>query len=379
MKIRKIRVNTLKGRLCLRWICPESGRNVSMAFGLPETENNRKEAELLADRIMNDMRYGRYDSTLVSYRPKTIGRNATEISAPEMFDRFTRYQAKQKGLAESSIAARYTPIKRYLEQYLNCPVNLIGKREAERFASIWGEKLTGRTVKERLTMLRACWDWASEQYAVAEANPWMGLEKRFKSAPVQKAEPFSAAEVLAIITAFQQHPHYCHYGDFVTTLFTTGARFGEIAGLRWKHVGQDCRSLWIGESISRGRRGATKTNKARTVLLTTQMGELLQTRKKQANPKPEDLVFPRLGGGAIEDNYFRKNCWVRILASLDIPYRKPYATRHTQLSHQLAAGISPIAVAASAGNSPRMLYQHYASVIDRQSVLIDFCDLPAPK
>jgi integrase len=89
-------------------------------------------------------------------------------------------------------------------------------------------------------------------------------------------------------------------------------------------------------------------------------------------------VFPRRDGGAIDDNYFRKNCWARILASLNIPYRKPYCTRHTQLSHQLAAGISPIAVAANAGNSPRMLYQHYASAIDRSSVLIDFGDLPTP-
>jgi integrase len=376
MKVRKVRVNTLHGRLCLRWVCPVTEKCRSVAIGVADSTAGRAQAELLKDRIENDQKYGRYDATLVSYRPKTIGRSATEISAPELFDRFTRHQAKQKGLAESSIDSRYHPVKRYLQQYLDRPVNEVGKRETERIAAICGDQLTASTAKERLALLKNCWDWAVGKYAVAQENPWAGLGARFRPKPVQKSKPFTAAEVVAIINAFRQHPRYHIYGDFISTLFGTGARFGEIAGLRWKHIADDFSSIWIGESLSRGRRGATKTKKERTVLIGPALAEMLRSRKKLVKPKPDELVFARLGGGAIDDNYFRKNPWKIILASLNIPYRKTYTTRHTQLSHQLAAGLSPIAVAESAGNSPRMLYQHYASVINKQSVLIDFSAAP---
>ncbi len=39
----------------------------------------------------------------------------------------------------------------------------------------------------------------------------------------------------------------------------TGCRFGEAVGLRWKHLGAGHKTVWIGESVSRGVRRSTKT------------------------------------------------------------------------------------------------------------------------
>ncbi len=80
-------------------------------------------------------------------------------------------------------------------------------------------------------------------------------------------KPFSQEEIKAIIQGFEQDKYYSHYVEFVEFLFGTGCRTGEAIGLCWKHLNEDCSTVWIGESLSRGIRKATKTNRARTITL----------------------------------------------------------------------------------------------------------------
>jgi integrase len=86
---------------------------------------------------------------------------------------------------------------------------------------------------------------------------------------------------------------------------------------------------------------------------------------------PEDLVFPAPQGGAIRlrrccainDHNFRNRAWKLVLEEKGIPYRKPYTTRHTLVSHALEKGINPVNVAELTGHNVRTLYQNYAGVI----------------
>jgi hypothetical protein len=74
-----------------------------------------------------------YDPTLLKYRPRTIGKNATEISVPELFDRYTqhRIKAKTKRLSQSSIETRYKPMTRMLEKHLNIPAKVSSPKWSE--------------------------------------------------------------------------------------------------------------------------------------------------------------------------------------------------------------------------------------------------------
>ena len=69
----------------------------------------KKKAEIEQDWIT-----GHYDRTRLKYMPRTLGKSATEISAPDLFGRFTKYQAKDKGLAQSSIVTRYIALQKML-------------------------------------------------------------------------------------------------------------------------------------------------------------------------------------------------------------------------------------------------------------------------
>jgi integrase len=289
-----------------------------------------------------------------------------------LFDRFTKHQAKTKGLAPSSIKNRYQSITSALKKCIDKPAHQIGKREAESFAAeCEARKLSGRTIKEQLWLLESAWAWGVGKYHLSPNNPWAGMADRFKPSPKQAVKPFTIKELQAILATFASHPKYCHYSDFVGFLANTGCRFGEAAGLRWKHLGVNYTTAWIGESCSRGVRRSTKTGKARTVLLSPSTQKTLAARFEAMQPKPDDLVFPSSKGGAIDDQNFRPRAWKQILAGCLIEYRRPYALRHSAISHALANRANPIAIAEQTGHSVKILYETYAHVIAKEFLFVE--------
>jgi integrase len=366
-----MRVYVERDRSRLRVRVIYQGKKYQFSTGLADTKTNRAYVQGVTRRIELDMASGHFDATLLKYRPQVVGSNPSALSCPDLFKHFTEYQFKKKGLASGSVR-RYQPIQSCLEQRLNIPAHQVGERLAGNYAALLLERLTARTAKERLWMLAACWNWAQGRYHVAEDNPWTAQVQRIKPPPQQGVKPFSAAEIMAILTAFRSSRHYCHYADFVAFLFGVGCRFGEGAGLRWEHVSDDFQTVWIGESVSRGHRKGTKTGKARTVLLSPSVGQILRQRRERVKPNPTDLVFPAPKGGAIDDHNFRNRAWKTILEQCRIEYRKPYAARHSAISHALAAGVNPIDLAEQTGHDKRVLLQTYAHAISKQSLFVEF-------
>lgn len=181
-------------------------------------------------------------------------------------------------------------------------------------------------------------------------------------------KPFTREEIGAIILGFRTDKYYSHYADYVEFLFATGCRTGEAIGLRWKHVNEDCSQVLFCESLSRGIRKGTKTNKNRSVDLTPNLQKMLLARR-QDNFNPDALVFSSPTNKAIDDHNFRNRAWVKVLTRLEIDYRKPYNTRHTLVSHALDLGMSPATVASLTGHTVRTLYENYAGNVRSRAKL----------
>ncbi len=231
----KVTIESHNGRLRLRW--HDGTKRQTLAIGIADSRIGRSLAQRKKSEIELDFHTGHYDGTLLKYRPPILGKNAAEITAAQLFDRFTAYQFKQKGLAKRSIQTRYQPITKMLEKHLNKPAHLIGKREIEFFATVAEKNLSGRTAKERIWLLHSAWEWAKDKYQISDVNPWSGIARRFQISPKQSVKPFTIDELRAILAAFADHPSYRHYSEFVSFLANTGCRFGEAAGLCWKHLG----------------------------------------------------------------------------------------------------------------------------------------------
>jgi integrase len=342
-----------------------------MSCGVSATPTGKAIAKQKAAQIEIDINAGYFDHTLVKYRPKTLGKTATEISCPELFERFTQYRFKDYGLAPGS-RSRYTCIQNYLSARLDVPAHQVNARTAGDFAAYLSERLSGITAKTYIYLIAAAWDWAKGRYHISDPNPWAGLAVKIKTQQQQRVKPFTAAEVKAIIGAFRSSKRYQHYADFVTFLFGVGCRFGEAAGLQWKHVADDHQTCWIGESVSRGHRKSTKTGKARTVTLSPTVAKMLGDRHTSIKPKPDDLVFPSPKGLPINDHRFRARAWKAILEQCHIEYRKPYAVRHSAISHALANGANPMDLAEQTGHDKRVLLSTYAHAIAKQSLFVEF-------
>ena len=276
---------------------------------------------------------------------------------------------------------------------------LLGDKPAEKVTEAvakdaiarWSESASSQSIKTYLFMLRACWDWAKGKYHLADSNPWSvcldRAQTRANNTQLKQHKPFTIPELQAIITAFSAHPQYSHYTDFVIFLSHTACRPGEAVGLRWKHLGADFSTAWIGESISRGHQNAkgTKTGKSRTIQLSPTVRSMLANRFDRLTPAPTDLVFPSPKGLSIDDHNFCNRAWKTILESCHIGYRSPYQIRHSAISQALHQGANPIALAEQTGHDKRVLLSTYAHAIGSECLFVDIgvnsdpCSLGSPR
>jgi integrase len=330
------------------------GKRFWLYIGLPDTKPNRKAAEIKARTIELDITSGNFDPSLVKYKPQ----KQESISVSELFDHFVEYKRRK---IENGTFAKYTAFQKHVSVFFKNKTSLsVSETVAENFRDWLAQKLEPITVRERIVMMNACWEWAQKKKLVLE-NPW--AEVKVSVAPKQRPQPFTLAEISAIVQKFRSDSNRCHYADYVEFKFGVGLRTGEAAALLWQHCSPECDRIWIGESLSNGSRKSTKTNKARTVPLTPRLQQLLLSRRPN-DFRPDDPIFTSTNGCAIDAKNFCNRYWKPALAELGIDYRRPYNTRHTLISHGLEAGMNPVAIAALTGHDVRTLYENYAGLVN---------------
>jgi len=352
-----VSVTTDRDRLRLGW--RYKGKRYFLFIGLPDTITNRRVAEAKASQIELDMMSGHFDPTLRAYKLQLPSRS--QLSVTGLFKKFIQHKAKT---VTSATLDKYRGLLNYLEEFFKgCSVTEVSMAEAEKFTRWYdSQNLSKVVIRERLGLLNACWQWAIEQ-ALVEANPWIDMPARIKVPPKQMPKPFTEAEIKSIVEAFKADRYYHHYVNFVEFRFGSGCRTGEIVGLRWKHISEDCSTIWIGEALVKGKQKATKTNRARYITLTPKLQSMLQGLRQNSSD-PEELVFKGPKGAPIDAKNFAQRGWQKILTRLGIDYQRPYNTRHTLISHALDKGMNPVEVAQLTGHDVQTLYRNYAGSVN---------------
>jgi integrase len=198
-----------------------------------------------------------------------------------------------------------------------------------------------------------------------EVAPLQEAINHFKVTPKQRVKVFNQQELQGILEGFERM--FPHYLPFVKFMASTGARTAECVGLRWQDVADDCSYVWIGSSLRRGERKSTKTNKARTIVLSPSLRQML-VLIKPTGCKPTDLVFTTIEGNSINDAAFAKRYWTPVLKQAGIEYRQPYNLRHTFVTRCLEKGMSAAQVSAITGHSIQVMLNHYIGVSGRAEV-----------
>lgn len=349
-----VSVGADRGWLRLRW--RYQGKGYTMAIGLPDSPINRElaqrqaaiiQADIQADRITP----GNFDPTLAKYRDQQ-GENVASVM--KLWGRYIAH--KKKTLPDPDSLIKYRGLTGYLKQYFkNRSAQSVSEDQAFAFRDWLLKALEPVTARERVGMLRSCWKWAIKRKILSE-NPWADV--RVKVPPKAKPKPFTAEEIERILAYCRSEVKYQHWADVIEFCLSLGCRPGEAAGLKWKHLADDCSSVWVGESWGRGRQKGTKTNQARVIELFPELQKML-LRRKANGENISERVFAAPKGGPIDDHNFRRRVWTPLLSELAIPYRKPYNTRHTFSSHALDQGWSVSEIAAVTGNSEETILRNY--------------------
>jgi integrase len=153
--------------------------------------------------------------------------------------------------------------------------------------------------------------------------------------------------------------------------------------LQWKHINTDCTEIYFCESYGFFGRKGTKTGGNRKFPCNSQLQEFLLLIRP-CNYSQDSLVFPSPVDGQeeINTNSFGRAWRGDTFYGVRYPgvitqlieqgkvarYRVPYNCRHTFITACLERNVPVQTVARWVGNSPNIIYRHYAGVVSNVSV-----------
>lgn len=342
-----------------------NGQRFRPALNLETTRQNLGLAETIANQITQDIALGQFDESLEKYLPSNkVGQHKTTLI---------------------DVIKSYIEVNQFVSNDYKRTVNWLIQNKvtidniADKLTRIEGDE----TYNRRLKQLTGGVLWGIQR-GMLKTNPLLDSRKRKRSQSTEetdKRKPFTTQEWEAILEAFRDDT-YCpvtsntkhsYYLDYVFVLALTGCRMGEINGLKVKHVDLVRNEIEICESLSRdslsGKRSqkSTKTGSVKFIPMNDQLREVMVRWTKDKSP--DAYVFTGPKGKPIDDHNWNRRIWKPILEGLGIPYRVPYALRHSFGSRAIEQGMALTSVAYLMGHSnPRMLIERYGHMINRPSL-----------
>ncbi|PAX45844.1 Arm DNA-binding domain-containing protein [Brunnivagina elsteri] len=347
------------------------GKRHYLSTGFPDTKANRKLAEMKARQIELDILCNNFDITLGKYKPQSEQIIFTPSLTPvvetgaslaDLWDSYTEY--KRSSLSPSTLAKGYKSIYRCINVFL--PIKTLDKAVAIRDWLIANK--SPLSAKKTLTQFSACCNWAVKSQLI-EDNPFEDMASDIKVPKGNFEEtdinPFSVSERDRIIQAFKENRYYKHYAPLIEFLFITGCRPSEAVALQWKHIASDFTIIRLEQAVVLSLSGlickpGLKTQKKRVFPINNRLAGLLKSIQP-VDVSGETKVFPSPEGNWIDVHNLSKRAWKTVLKTLDsVEYRNLYQTRHTFITMALKNGVDVKDVATMVGNSPEIIYRHYA-------------------
>ncbi len=361
----KVSTISLRGKLFLRWTY--EGQRYHLYLSVPDTTANRDVVQLTANKIEYDVRHGRFDRSLSSYKSEACLSTATPDAPPklklkEIWARYVDYRAPN--VSPKTIENTYKPVTMHLEKCKTDGIDDVLVFRKELFKAT-----TRQQARRTLMQLSACCKW-SLQHGLIEGNPFDGMYNELSKDKPAPPMAFTVEERDAIIAAFETHNapgiSYSYYAPFVKFLFWTGCRPSEAIGLKWGSITSDCSRVHFHESMvavngAMVHRKETKTGGKRWFTCPARLQELLQSLSRGGK---DELVFPSPTGKAINSGNFSQRAWRTVLTGLDLTHKDgvkltPYNCRDTFITLQALNGNSSTTIARWCGNSAAVIEAKY--------------------
>ena len=354
----EVKIESIRGMLRLRWRV--EGERFCLNLGLSDSKINRLKANQLSSTIAIDVLSGHLDRTLVKYgKKRNLVENPTKTTSKKLLliEAYGEWFSVLDSKTQHHIAVRSWLLREAVtwsnlcDRLLVSDVGLDAWNKRFRISLKFLESVPEQNgLMKRVTLIK---------YPCGRVGKNHDLTR----------QPFTLQEIKSILLFVESN--YNHYFLFTKMLFLTGCRPSEIIGLRKKDFSEDFYTVIISESLPRTAYGkgdrirkGTKTNTIRTLKIESELADRLC--QISHGLEPDDLLFKSVYGKPIDDRNYLKRIWKPTLLALELPYRVPYACRHTMASRALESGLSPIAVAHMMGHSsPTLVLERYGHIISQ--------------
>jgi integrase len=372
-----------------------------LALGLPDTSRNRLIAEELVATVNRDIVFDNLDITLEKYKPGTLKETLEQVKPKipgllELYTEFIETVMKPK-LDTVTFVRKHGGL--FLKIVKSCPSVDIVINSKEIFDTV-KESTTPTLARSMLDVLYNLMEWCKRRDILKRDtyNPYRdykqdvpGKSKKVKPKHIREQglvedddyRGYSPEEAEHIIEAFLSKGKVPGlYHSLALFLFLTGCRSNEAVGLEWGDINEDCSIITFCHTFcettkeEKGLKTEKKGKSKRKFPCGKRLQELLKKmREIQGNPNPKTKVFLNHKGKPIGwQNFYR--CWaghhnehqdtdgvIETLAKEGKVryYLKPYSTRHSFITWQLAHGMTVADVAKFVGNTPEMILNHYVS------------------
>jgi len=230
--------------------------------------------------------------------------------------------------------------------------------------------VAAKTLKSYMVACRGIFQIALEE-EVINKNPFVHIKIAKNDMEGEEVSPFTPHEVQSILTHAPQP-----LKNFLAIGFYTGMRSGEILGLQLSDIYPG--KLTIKRSISRGIVSTPKTARSiREVPLFDALKPYVYDQVRRAREDKSLFLFSNKGKHLYSVDSIRGKkpygAWAKLLASLEIPYRKIYNTRHTFITAMIKSGeLSVLEIAQIVGHTnSKMILEHYARFITGEHLKIN--------
>lgn len=315
--------------------------------------HNRKEAERALDARRGDVARREYhviqDIRFDAWADQWLKGFTGKENSKRVYG-FTIEPAKRTFGAVKVRDLTPTHVRRFLEQLDDAYVQRHPPKEGEQ-----QRHMAPATAAKHLRQLGACLQAAvAEGYAVA--NPVKGLHRSARP-KVTKSRPayYTDVELARLWPELAYRPVML---AMCKTAVGTGARFGELAALRWSDVDMLNRELHIARTYTDGiGETAPKSNEPRVVDLTPPAANVLEDWFRESGGG-DGLVFEREEGGHLSSTYVLRQVLYPALERAGVPRvgergrdRDFHSFRHTFARVALEAGAEITWVQRQLGHS----------------------------
>ena len=299
----------------------QDGKRVRKPLGLEDTKANRK---FVQNEIFPDL--------LVQYRTGTLFNNTNDKKIPTVNEYIVisldLHKHKRKACTQNDLISIH---RLHIKDFMGSKrLDQVKPSDIERWQNyVLDKNISAARVKKMRSVLFTMFNDAIKD-EITDKNPLLVVKT--PRIPKTQINPFTLTEINKILEVSQGQNQ-----NFYATAFFTGARSGELIGLRWEDIDFSNMEIRIERSIKEGLISTPKTdNSIRVIDILDTLLPYLEAQYSLTGKYNSYVFLNQLNEHYSDIKRIRTTHWKRDLIKADLEYRPIYHTRHSFASLMLS-------------------------------------------